>query len=126
MRKASKILGIIGGVIAIIIALYFLVQVTVFRPTTAYFIDRCIPVNETEIPAVLNVLLGVSVLVLIVGILGIVGGVLVEKNRILAGGLLLFCCIISFMTFMAIITCPLFFIASTFAINEGRGLIQQL
>ena len=106
MRKASMILGIIGGLIAILLALSFIIQCIEFSNMDAIDKQNMI-FKEEEQMAILWYFTGIAYAVLAAGLIGIVGGAIVKKNNKAAGLFMIIAGIVTLITIIAIIACPL-------------------
>lgn len=122
MRKTSMILGIIGGVIAIIIAL-FVIGGGIFLRNVPEIMENAHNLRIAErvasrgmsydIMGSLTIIVGV--VILLNGVLGIVGGSMVREHNTAGGIMMLVAGFVSFITGWAIISFVLFLIGGIFA-----------
>ena len=150
MKKASKILGIVGGVIAILLALFAFARVRYYHVDVPAFIESSSDeeyYNETyqetykkmfsdilgdaytprvytfseALKMVVNIFIGIGILISIAGILGIVSGAILEKSNIVAGVLMIIASIISLITVVGIIASPFLLLGGIFALIKDRS-----
>ena len=122
MRKTSMILGIIGGVIAIIIAL-FVIGGGIFLRNVPEIMENAHNLRIAERVAsrgmsydiMGSVTIIVGVVILLNGVLGIVGGSMVREHNTAGGIMMLVAGFVSFITGWAIISFVLFLIGGIFA-----------
>lgn len=141
MRTASRVLGIVGGCIALLIALFAIFGGVVFMAIIPNFenvfesedfdfdndFDDSI-FNQDEMEQASRqggmMFLAVGSVIFICGVLGIVGGILVKKHNILSGIFMLIGGVISFFTVWGIIVAILLILGGIFAlINESKDSV---
>jgi len=146
MRKASMILGIIGGVIAILVSLFAILGGMAVRTVMpemmeqmpeimeeletqdGYTVDMSDMPNSEEFETASNfaggIFTGLGVVILIVGILGIVGGAIVKKNNVVAGVLMLIACVISIFTVWGLFAFLPLLLGGIFALVKDNSTAQ--
>lgn len=93
MRKASMILGIVGGVIAVLISLFLIFVVSPKAPQIlssqnfSYY-SQTIPMDEF-VKIVQDIYTALGITGIIGGVLGFVGGILVKRKNVIAGVLMI-------------------------------------
>ncbi|OQA46708.1 MAG: hypothetical protein BWY46_01989 [Firmicutes bacterium ADurb.Bin300] len=115
MRTASLVLGIIGGVLAVIFALIFMASgALVGSLGGAFEIEGNLPADQAAglVASSLYIIGGLSI---VGAVLGIVGGAMAKKKNILAGIFLIVAAIPSLFTGLGIIASILFIIGGVFA-----------
>lgn len=141
MRKASMVLGIIGGVTAILIGLLIISGSIVFmsvmmdeitgsddfqsyneQEQEEYYEESVNPESVIRLIETFYVIWGV--LILISGILGVVGAALVNRKNVLAGALMLVGCAISLFTFWGFIAFLLMLLGGIFALVKDSSAPQ--
>ena len=130
MKKASKVLGIIGGVLGVIIGIILSVYGALFVIIGNVASSPGDDVNALEnLFSVLGgaMFYGYGITCLILGLIGIAGAVLgfvgaskVKKRHILAGVLLLVAAVLSISTAIGIIATVLFILAGIFALLREK------
>ncbi len=117
MKTASLVLGIIGGVLAIIFAIMFIASGALVNTAvdTLEGFDAFDEVYNAAVGATTTWLYVAGILSIIGGILGIVGGALAKKKNVLAGILLVVAAIASLFTALGFIATILFVLAAVFA-----------
>jgi len=133
MKKASMILGIVGGIIAILVALLSLLGSAVFRSIGPAF-DEDTPIKYEEFDeyentvmnqVASNTFLGFGATVLIAGILGLVGAAKVNQNNVSAGIMMIIASIISLLSFWGIFSFLLFLLGGIFALVNDKSDINS-
>ncbi|MBN2878805.1 MAG: DUF4064 domain-containing protein [Clostridia bacterium] len=119
MRKASVILGIIGGGIAILLALSFIIQCIKFNHMD-FIANQDIPFNEIEQMSISCYFVGIAYVVLAAGLLGVVGGAIAKNNTKIAGIFMIIASIITLITLLSIIACPLLLLGGIFALTDDK------
>ncbi len=144
MRKASMVLGIIGGSLAIFVALFtmlggvafsYLGQTDVWTENIEEATkDDSVFDAETVTAAfegpkfAANVFLVIGAVIFISGVLGIIGGAIVNKNNIAAGVLMLLGGMIALFTLWAFISFILLLLGGIFALvkdTSGNKLAEE-
>lgn len=139
MRTASMVLGIVGGCIALVIALFVIFGGIVFMTFIQNFessefysdfesdndFDNSFNFNEEESSRFGGTIFLVMGSVLFVcGVLGIVGGILVKKRNILSGIFMIISAAVFFFTFWGIIAAILLLLGGIFAlVNESKDIV---
>lgn len=138
MRKASKVLGIVGGIIAILISIVALVGWILFTAVITEAVEttdegeltlqsESITIDDefSEKSTVVNfAILGIASVLLISGILGIVGGILVKKRNVVAGILMILGGILAFTTMYGIIASILLILGGIFALVKDNTVAK--
>ena len=118
MRTASKVLGIVGGTIAILVAFFIIMGGLFFRAAypniieTAdhtefnenypeFEIDKNEQIESTKFAGL--IFLGGGTFILIAGIVGLVGGIIVNKHNIAAGIMMLLSSVVCLVIIWAIL-----------------------
>lgn len=118
MKKTSMILGIIGGIIAIIIAL-FVIGSGIFFKSLPEIMENAQNLRMAsrglglEIAGNWTIIIGV--VILLNGVLGIVGGAMVKEHNTAGGIMMLTASFVALITLWSILSFVLFLIAGIFA-----------
>ena len=149
MRKASMILGIIGGVIAILVALFAILGGLIFRTAVPSLMesdiyDEMITEYNEEMSDKIDgeiytpdvddftegykvagyMFIGIGGIIFISGLLGIIGGAIVKKNNIAAGIMMLIGSCITLFTLWSILSFPLLLLGGIFAFVKDNTVNQ--
>lgn len=144
MRTASMVLGIVGGCIALIIALFVIfggIVFVTFIPNFEYseFYSEFESDNDFHDDFNFNeemqessrfggmIFLIMGSVFFVCGVLGIIGGILVKKKNILSGIFMIISAAVFFFTFWGIIAAILLLLGGIFAlVNERNDIpVQQ-
>ena len=142
MRKASRVVGLIGGILSILFALLLLLGGTLFAVTTSQMPELWEDPDfewdtPTDIPYTMleendGALAGAIVflvfggLKLVAGILGIVGASVINRNHVTAGVLMLVGSFLSLITFWGFIAFVLLLLGGIFAlVKESSPPLPQ-
>ncbi len=144
MRKASMVLGLIGGILAILIALLlfaggaFISQMapslmeSEFNSEYAELSSEYPELNganadidmDTAVNMVGYVFAGIGGLILVAGILGVVGAVVVKKSNVLAGVLMILGGILALISIYGFISFILLLLGGIFALVRDNSANQ--
>lgn len=142
MRTASLVLGIVGGVLAIIFAIVFMVSGAFFFSVASGEAEGiAIEVNDVSIDVdeaafggadEASIVVGaasgffwiIGILSIIGAVLGIVGGALAKKKNVVAGILMIVAAVPSFFTGIGFIASILFIIGGIFALVPESKPVQ--
>ncbi len=136
MRKASMILGIIGGVVAILVALLAISGGVFFNTAYPEIMDKLESEGaytvELEQAAGFEegtrlagqLFMGIGYVILAAGVMGLIGGIVVNKNNILAGVLMLISSVVTLFTVWAILSFILFLLGGIFALVKDSSDVQ--
>jgi len=128
MRKASMILGIIGGIIAIIIALFVIGGGIIFRnmpelmqnAQNTRIAERAVDIGMRYNLAG-NLFIIVGVVIILAGVTGIVGGAMVKEHNTAGGIMMLTAGFVSLITGWAAIAFILLLIGGIFAFVKDNA-----
>ena len=128
MRKASMILGIIGGIIAIIIAL-FVIGGGIFFRNVPELIQNAQNTRIVERAADMGMrynlagswLIIIGVVIILAGVTGIVGGAMVKEHNTAGGIMMLTAGFVSLITGWAAIAFVLLLIGGIFAFVKDNA-----
>ena len=142
MKKASVILGIIGGVIAILIGLVAVGGGVMFRTVMPEIMETeefAEAYNEQlegysgevmDAESMFNmagsVYTGFGIFIIVAGIFGIVGGALVKKNNIVAGVLMLVGAALSLFSVVGFLAFLLMLLGGIFAFIKEKAAPQPV
>ena len=122
MRTASKVLGIVGGAIALILAVILIVTSITFRgPGHPYLVED---IPEGVVQADSGVVGQLACLVtgciaFTAGVLGLVGGLIIKKKNKAAGAMMIVAAVISPFSYYNFISTVLFILGAIFALKKG-------
>ncbi len=138
MRKASMILGIIGGVAAILVGLLAISGGVFFNNAYPEIMDEiesegAYPVEleqaagfEAGTKLAGQLFMGIGYVILAAGVMGLIGGIVVNKNNIIAGVLMLISSVVTFFTVWAILSFILFLLGGIFALIKDDSAAQPV
>jgi len=129
MRKTSMILGIIGGVVALLLALALIFMGILVLDTGLWkdafdilakeyhgIITEYEFLQSASIGGIVFISLGICAAV--AGILGVVGGSIVKRSNVAAGVMMIIATVLSVVSFFNLISIILFVIGSVFAFRR--------
>jgi len=130
MRKASMVLGIVGGVVAILVALFAIlggvlfstVNTTLFEENIdeeSYSIDIEDYRQQSKVGSIVFIVIGS--IIFIAGLLGIIGGIIVKKNNIAAGVMMLIGRVITLIAIWAILAFIPLLLGGIFALVKDNS-----
>jgi len=138
MRKASMVLGLIGGIMAILIALLIIAGGVFFSQALPALMDSELSAEyydeigeldadvdmDTAMSMVGVVFAGLGGLLLVAGILGVIGAAVVNKNNVLAGVLMLIGGVIAMITIYGFLCFILLILGGIFALVRDNSASQ--
>lgn len=132
MRKASFVLGIVGGSLALLMALLFIACGILLMAINSDFIQRILDVVQADVPHAAGFLFdwstdvaGITAIVIggvkaVCGVLGLVGGLSVKTNNVTAGVLMIVAAGVSLIITGAWITTVLLTLGGIFALVKEK------
>lgn len=121
MKTASKVLGIIGGIIALIVAVVFIVISITFRGSDHSWLVNDIPANEVQIDSGVAgqiAALVASILAFIAGVLGLTGGIIVKPRPVASGVMMVVGAVLSLFSYCNILSFILLVLGAIFALKK--------
>ena len=143
MRKASKILGIIGGTLAVIIALFAMLGGAIFTSfeqaeVWSEGMESVIATDDTSDTQVIDdesmvahfvsrVFFILGAFILIMGVMGVVAGAIVNKHNVASGILMIVASAALFFTVWGFISFVLLLLGGIFALIKEplKGNLQE-
>ena len=143
MRKASKILGIIGGALAVIIALFAMLGGAIFTSfeqaeVWSEGMESVIANDDTSDTQVINdesmvahfvsrVFFILGAFILIMGVMGVIAGAIVNKHNVASGILMIVASAALFFTVWGFISFVLLLLGGIFALIKEplKGNLQE-
>ncbi|MBN1892511.1 MAG: DUF4064 domain-containing protein [Clostridiales bacterium] len=126
MRNASKVLGIIGGVISVLLGLFLILTgATFFMKTSLWepinnpteLIREVLPESRyITLAATLFVIWGI--VSVIAAALGLIGGIIVKKKNVASGVMMIVAAVLSIFAYFNLISMTLFIIGGVFALKK--------
>jgi len=135
MKNTSMVLGIIGGGIAILFGLFLMFGGMMYLNTSTwqniYNASEGLrnSISESEYIQLATtggaVFLGFGIASVIAGALGLIGGIIVKKNNVAAGVIMLIAAGLSVLVFFNVVSMILFILGGIFALKKEPQNVMQ-
>ncbi len=134
MRTTSRVLGIIGAAISILLSMLLLFGAVSFLNTSIWenrydesdAFDDVMPksqyVKETSLAGGVFLVFGIAAVA--AGVLGLVGGIIVKKKNVAAGVMMIIAAVVSLFTFFNVASMTLFIIGAVMAFKREPQMVM--
>jgi len=125
MRKTSKVLGIIGGAIALLLALIFLITSANYRGYGHKWLQEdevppAVPQADSGLVGEIALLIA-GCCALAAGVLGLVGGIIVKRRNFASGTMMIIAAVLSLLSYYNVVSMILFVIGAVFALKRPQA-----
>ena len=131
MRNTSKVLGIIGGAIALLLALILIIISVNFRgPDTPWLGEDTTAAGEVQIDSGIVGEIACLItggLAFVAGVLGMVGAFIVNRKNVASGVMMIIAALLSLFSYYNVVSMILFVVGAVFALKRPRktAVLQQ-
>jgi len=127
MRKASMVLGIIGGSIALLLALIFIIISINYRGSGHTWLQED-AMASGEVQTDSGVVGEIAFLIagscaFAAGVLGLTGGIIVKRKHVVSGVMMIIAAILSLLSYYNVVSMILFVLGAIFALKMPRNAV---